>query len=95
MATGHLWLMVAKVVVLALGAAVAGVAFLAHRRNGSRLMLLLAVAFGLIAFGSFVEGLLFEVLGWDLLMVHVVESAFILAGLVALAAILRPGGSPS
>lgn len=95
MATEHVLLVTGKLVVLGLGLAIAALAFVGHRRTGSPLMLLLATAFGLIALGSFVEGLLFEVLGWPLLTVHLVESAFVLAGLAALAVLLRPGGSSS
>jgi len=51
------------------------------------------VGFALIAFGSLLEGLLFEALNWDLLTVHIVESAFVLAGLGTLAVSLRPRGA--
>lgn len=86
----HLVLAGAKVAVLALGGAIALLAFLAWRRQRSTTMLWLAVAFGLIALGSFLEGLLFEALGFDLISVQTIESAFVLAGLMALAVVLRP-----
>lgn len=86
-------LVAAKVVVLVLGAAVALLAFQGYRRNGSRLMLSLSLAFALVALGSFLEGLLFEILGWELAAVHTVESAFVLAGLGILVYVLRPRGS--
>lgn len=90
MAGEYLYLALAKVVVLVLGSAIAALALLAYRRNGERLMLYLGIGFGSIAFGSFVEGVLFEVLQWDLEVVHTVESAFVLAGLGVVALLLRP-----
>lgn len=86
----HLPLLGAKLVVLGLGAAIAGLAFLAARRNRDPLMLILGVAFALLAIGSFLEASLFEILEWDLLTVHTIESAFVLAGLGIIAFVLRP-----
>jgi len=91
----HLLLTGAKTAVLLLGTAIAGLSFLAYARTRERVMLHLGVGFALIAFGSFLEGLLFVVLSWDLLTVHIVESACVLAGLGTLAAALRPRGAPS
>lgn len=85
-------LVAAKILVLLLGSTIAGVAFLGYRRSGDRFMLALTLGFALIAFGSFVEGLLFEVLGWDLSRVHMVESVFVLLGLGTLVLLLRPPG---
>lgn len=89
----HILLIAAKTVVLLLGTAIAGLSLLAYGRTRERVMLYLGVGFGLIAFGSFLEGLLFEVLNWDLLTVHIVESVFVLAGLGTLAVTLRPRGA--
>ncbi len=89
----HLLLIAAKAAVLLLGTAIAALSLLAYGRTRERLMLYLGVGFSLIAFGSFVEGLLFEGLNWDLLTVHIVESAFVLAGLGTLAVTLRPRGA--
>jgi len=86
----HILLIAAKTAVLLLGTAIAGLSLLAYGRTRERVMLYLGVGFGLIAFGSFLEGLLFEVLNWDLLTVHIVESVFVLAGLGTLAVTLRP-----
>ncbi len=86
----HLVLVIAKTAVLILGAAIAGLAVLAYRRTRNRLMLYLAAGFTFIAFGSFIEGLLYELLDWNLTTVHIVESVFVLAGLGTLAVTLRP-----
>jgi len=92
-AMDHILLIAAKTAVLLLGTAIAGLSLLAYARTRERVMLYLGVGFGLIAFGSFIEGLLFEVLNWDLLTVHIVESVFVLAGLGTLAVTLRPRGA--
>ncbi len=86
----HLFLVTAKTAVLLLGVAIAALALLAHRRTRNRFMLYLGAGFTSIAFGSFIEGLLFELLDWDLMIVHVVESGFVLAGLATIAVTLRP-----
>jgi len=86
----HLLLVAAKTVVLLVGAAVAALALLAYRRMRERVMLYLGIGFAFIAFGSFIEGVLFEGLSWDLMAVHIVESGFVLVGLVTLAVTLRP-----
>ena len=87
----HLLLVIAKTAVLALGMAIAALAVLAYRRTRVRSMLYLGAGFTSIAFGSFIEGLLFELLDWNLMAVHIVESGFVLAGLATLAITLRPG----
>ena len=86
----HLLLVIGKTAVLVLGVAIAALAVLAYRQTRDRSMLYLGVGFTFIAFGSFVEGVLFELLAWDLVTVHAVESAFVLAGLGTLAVTLRP-----
>lgn len=91
----HDLLVAGKLLVLSLGSTIAALAFVAYRRNRSRFMLLVGTAFALTAVGSFVEGLLFEVLAWDLLTAHLVESAFLLAGLGMIALLLRPRRSPA
>jgi hypothetical protein len=88
----HPVLVAAKVAVLVLGASVAAVSFRGYRRTGRRLMLYLAVAFGLIALGSFTEGVAFEFLGWDLGAASGVETVIVLCGLSLLAVVLRPRG---
>lgn len=88
----HPYLVAAKVTVLILGTAIAVLSYLAYRRNGGSLMLFLSAGFAFIALGSFVEGLLFEIFRWDLTTVHLVESVFVLAGLVTIAILLRPRG---
>ena len=85
----HESLVAAKLAVLVLGASVAGVSFMAWRRTRDPLMLWVAVAFMVLALGSSAEGLLFELLNWDLLTVHTVESAAVLAGLLLLLWVLR------
>ena len=89
----HLLLVLAKTALLVLGVAIAALAVLAYRRTRVRSMLYLGAGFTSIAFGSFIEGLLFELLDWNLMTVHIVESGFVLAGLATLAVTLRPRGA--
>jgi len=86
----HLLLVLAKTAVLVLGVAIAALAILAYRQTRDRSMLYLGAGFTLIAFGSFVEGLIFELLDWNLMTAQIVESGFVLAGLATLAVTLRP-----
>lgn len=86
----HPLLVIAKVAVLLLGTSVAALSLLAWRRTKSPFMFFLAVAFGLVALGSFVEGVAFEFLAWDLATATAVETAFVLCGLSLLALLLRP-----
>ncbi len=86
----HESLVIAKLVVLALGLAISSVAFLSWRRTHEPLMLWVSVAFAVLAVGSSAEGILFEVLGWDLLTVRTFESVALLSGLVLLLVVLRP-----
>ena len=86
----HLLLVLAKTALLVLGVAIAALAVLAYRQTRDRSMLYLGVGFASIAFGSFIEGVLFELLDWNLMTVHIVESGFVLAGLATLAVTLRP-----
>ncbi|MFQ5919765.1 MAG: hypothetical protein ACE5I4_06960 [Thermoplasmata archaeon] len=90
MSNADVLLVGARVILLLLGTAIALLALLAYRRTRKRLMGYLFVGFVLIALGSFWEGFLFQILRWDLLTVHLVESAFVLTGLLVLAAALRP-----
>src|SRR3990172_9638551 len=90
----HLFLAITKTAVLVLGTAIAGLAVLAYRRTRDRSMLYLGAGFAFIAFGSFIEGLLFESLDWNLVTVHIVESGFVLAGLATLAGTLPPTKPP-
>lgn len=51
---------------------------------------LLAMGFGLVALGAVVEGILFEIVGWDLVAAHTTESVVGIAGFSAiLLSILR------
>jgi len=86
----HILLVMGKTAVLILGVAIAALAVLAYRQTRDRSMLYLAVGFTFIAFGSFIEGLLFELLAWNLMTAHIVESGFVLVGLATLAITLRP-----
>lgn len=67
-------------------------AFFAYWRTRRRLMGYLFGGFILIPLGSFWKGFFFQVLRWDLLTVHVVESALVLTGPAGARRSSSPGG---
>lgn len=77
------FLVAVRVGVLMTGTLLALLVFRSYLRGGARDHLLLAVGFGLIALGALVEGVLFEVFDLGLLLVHTVESVFVILGLLA------------
>lgn len=77
-------LVVVRVIVLVLGIAVTFTSFRAYRRSGARYLRDASLGFGIITIGVFIEGLLFEVAGLDLAVVHIVESIAIGIGFIIL-----------
>lgn len=58
---------ITKIIALFLGAYIVYLAYMGYRRNASRPLLYVAMGFGLITLGTFVEGLLFVILGSNIL----------------------------
>lgn len=82
-------LVAAKVRLLVLGSSIALVALLAYRRSGARLMGYSSIGLALVALGSSLEGLPIELVGRDLLSVHVLASISFPAIPSVLADVLR------
>lgn len=82
-------LVVVRLAVLLLGLLITYYSVEAYRRTRAPYLRSTAMGFGVITVGVFVEGLLFEVLGLDLAVVHVVESLAIGTGFVILLVALR------
>lgn len=82
-------LVLVRLVVLALGAAITYYSLKAYRRTRTRYLRDAALGFGIITVGVFVEGVLFELVGLDLVIVHVVESIAIGLGFLVLLYSLR------
>ncbi len=58
---------VTKIIALILGAYIVYLAYRGYRRNASKPLLYVALGFGLITMGTLLEGVLFVVLGSDIL----------------------------
>lgn len=82
-------LVLARLVVLSLGLLITYYSVQAYRRSGAPYMRTTAIGFAVITAGVFIEGLLFEVLGLDLAVVHIVESLAIGIGFLILLFALR------
>lgn len=67
---------------LIVGLTIVYVALKAHRKSKQKSMLILALGFILLTFASLVEGLLFEVLHYDLVDSHAATAAVKAAGLI-------------
>lgn len=82
-------LVIARVIVLSLGLLITYYSVQAYRRTGLPFMRTTAIGFAVITLGVFLEGLLFEFLGLDLAVVHIVESVAIAMGFLVLLFALR------
>jgi hypothetical protein len=82
-------LTVVRLMVFALGILITYYSFEAYRRTSTDYMRNAAVGFAIITLGVFIEGVLFEVAGLDLAVVHIIESVAIGLGFVILLISLR------
>lgn len=82
-------LVAVRVAVLLLGLLITYYSVRAYRRTGAPYMRTTAIGFAVITLGVFLEGVLFEFIGLDLAVVHVVESVAVGIGFVILLFALR------
>ncbi|MEE9236817.1 MAG: hypothetical protein V3U52_03405 [Thermoplasmata archaeon] len=84
--TDHLLLVALRVAIVAVGSLTAlwSLRLALRSRGHRRTYLFLTIGFGLITLGAFVEGLLFEFAGWDLIAAHAVEAFVGAIGFVAI-----------
>lgn len=82
-------LIIVRLLVLVLGVLITYYSLKAYRRTKTRYMRDASIGFGIITFGVFIEGLLFEFLGLDLVSVHIIESVAIGLGFIVLLISLR------
>lgn len=68
-------LRVAQGVVLVLGAIVVYYGLVSYRRTKNRAMLMLAIGFAFVTIGAVVGGIVYEVLGGDLLTADLIQAA--------------------
>lgn len=82
-------LVAVRLVVLVLGISITYFSLQAYRRTRAPYLRDASVGFGVISVGVLIEGLLFELGGFDLAIVHIVESVAIGIGFVILLVSLR------
>jgi uncharacterized membrane protein (DUF441 family) len=75
---------IVKVVALVLGAFIVHLAYKGYRRNANKPLLYVAVGFGLITAGTLLEGVLFVVLGSDILEALATGTALTVFGFAAI-----------
>lgn len=83
-------LVVARLLLFGLGAVITAISFRAYRRTGARYMRDASVGFGIMTVGVFIEGVLYEIAGFPLVSVHIVETVAIgLAFIILLVSLHR------
>jgi len=82
---GTFWFVtIAKLTALILGAFIVYLAYKGYRRNLSKPLLLVAVGFALITAGTIIEGILYVILGSDLLVALFASTTITVLGFVAI-----------
>lgn len=77
-------LAIARTVVLVLGLSIAYLSYRAYQRTNLPYLRNAAIGFAVVAFGVFLEGILYELVGWDLVTVHIIESVIVAIGFAIL-----------
>ncbi|MDS0243194.1 MULTISPECIES: hypothetical protein [unclassified Haloferax] len=78
-----------RLLVLALGLLITYYSLEAYRRTRTHYMRNASIGFGIITLGVFLEGVLFQFAGFDLAIVHIIESIAIGLGFLVLLISLR------
>ena len=84
METGTVVLTLVRTLVLLLGLSIAYLSYRAYQRTGSRYLRNASIGFAIVAFGVFLEGVLYQLFDWSLVTVHIVESVVIAIGFTVL-----------
>ena len=69
-----------RTLVLFLGLSISYLSYRAYQRTKQPYLRNAAIGFAVVAFGVFLEGVLFELLGVDLITVHIIESVVVAVG---------------
>lgn len=69
-----------RIIVLILGLSIAFVSYRAYLETESGYLRDAAIGFTIVSLGVFLEGVLFELLDWDLITVHIIESVIVAIG---------------
>lgn len=91
----HVELVVAKLVTMVIGLAIAWTAYRGYRRTASEPMRLLAVGFAIISVGAVIEGLLFDVLGFTIFWAGTVQTSVVALGMLVVLYSLHAGEGQS
>ena len=73
-----------RLIALFLGAFIVYLAYKGYRRNASKPLLYVALGFALITAGTLLEGLMFVILGSDILAAIAIEGVLTVIGFVAI-----------
>jgi hypothetical protein len=87
--TTTLVLVGARLAVLILGGTITYYSAVAYRRTGAYYLRNASIGFAIMTFGVLLEGILFELVGLNLEVVHIVESVAIGLGFLVLLVSLR------
>lgn len=79
----HIGLLIAKILVVALGLLIALQGYRAHARYDNRPMLYLAVGFSIISIGAVIEGVLYEVMNLSIFYAGMIQTSVVALGMVA------------
>ena len=77
-------LAVVRTSVLFLVLSIAYLSFRAYRRTGDDYLRNATIGFTVVAFGVFIEEVLFEIIDWDLATVHIIETIIVAHGFAIL-----------
>jgi len=83
MALELMLLRVVRITTVIMGIMLTWLAYKGHRNKNSRGLLFLSIGFLIITAGTVVEGILFEFLHYDILVVHLVESVIVALGFLS------------
>ena len=78
-----------RILVLVLGIGITYASYQAYRREGVPYLRNASVGFGIITIGVFIEGVLYTLLGFELVTVHIIESLAVAIGFSILLYSLR------
>lgn len=80
----HAELVIAKVVTMSLGFAIAYQAYRGYQRNHSQPLFYVAIGFLFISFGAVIEGILFDVVGLSLVDAGTIQTSIVAVGMIAI-----------
>jgi len=77
----HQALIVAKLITMGLGFLIAYQAYRGYRVHGATPLKFVSIGFFFISLGSVIEGLLFDVVGWEIYMAGAIQTSIVALGM--------------